>query len=161
MSPLAPPTGTASQACWTYPRSRLTNTSRRRRLHSARLRSRARGKSTARWWYWTPEQRRAVDDALAGYPANYEAAWEVGEIEDYYLFPGSKMRMLDNSGRRLERRCMFFNWFDHPFIEARLKRQLATSCLTTSHGDAASAPQETPRDARPEPLRSTVRRPDA
>ena len=26
----------------------------------------------------TPEQRRAVDDALAGYLANYEAAWEVG-----------------------------------------------------------------------------------
>lgn len=52
----------------------------------------------------TPEQRRAVDDALAGYLANYEAALEVGEIEDYYLFPGSKMRMLDASGRRWTRK---------------------------------------------------------
>jgi hypothetical protein len=52
----------------------------------------------------TPEQRRAVDDALAGYLANYEAAWEVGQIEDYYLFPGSKMRMLDDSGRRWTRK---------------------------------------------------------
>jgi len=52
----------------------------------------------------TPEQRRAVDDALAGYLANYEAAWAVGEIEDYYLFPGSKMRMLDDSGRRWTRK---------------------------------------------------------
>jgi hypothetical protein len=47
----------------------------------------------------TPEQRRAVDDALAGYLANYEAAWELGQIEDSYLFPGSKMRMLDDSER--------------------------------------------------------------
>jgi hypothetical protein len=45
----------------------------------------------------TPEQRRAVDDALAGYLANYEAAWRAGRAEDYYLFPGSKMRMLDRS----------------------------------------------------------------
>lgn len=28
----------------------------------------------------TPEQRRAVDDALAGYLANYEVAWRAGEI---------------------------------------------------------------------------------
>ncbi len=52
----------------------------------------------------TPEQRRAVDDALAGYLANYEAAWEIGQIDDYYLFPGSKMRMLDDSGRRWTRK---------------------------------------------------------
>ena len=33
-----------------------------------------------------PEQRRAVDDALAGYLANYEAAWKVGPpwLEDAY-----------------------------------------------------------------------------
>jgi hypothetical protein len=49
---------------------------------------------------FTPEQRRAVDDALGGYLANYEAAWRGGQIDDYYLFPGSKMRMLDKSGRR-------------------------------------------------------------
>lgn len=52
----------------------------------------------------TPEQRRAVDDTLAGYLANYEAAWEVEQIDDYYLFPGSKMRMLDDSGRRWTRK---------------------------------------------------------
>ena len=52
----------------------------------------------------TPEQRQAVDDALAGYLANYKAAWEIGQIEDYYLFPGSKMRMLDDSGRRWTRK---------------------------------------------------------
>ena len=52
----------------------------------------------------TPEQRRAVDDALAGYLANYEAAWKAGQVEDYHLFPGSKMRMLDRSGRRWTRR---------------------------------------------------------
>ena len=52
----------------------------------------------------TPEQRRAVDDALAGYLANYEAAWRAGQVEDYHLFPGSKMRMLDRSGRRWTRR---------------------------------------------------------
>jgi hypothetical protein len=52
----------------------------------------------------TPEQRRAVDDALAGYLANYEVAWRAGEIDDYYLFPGSKMRMLDETGRRWTRR---------------------------------------------------------
>ena len=53
---------------------------------------------------FTPEQRRAVDDALHGYLANYEAAWRAGQIDDYYLFPGSKMRMLDKSGRRWTRR---------------------------------------------------------
>lgn len=52
----------------------------------------------------TPEQRHAVDDALAGYLANYETAWKAGEIEDYYLFPGSRMRMLDETGARWTRR---------------------------------------------------------
>jgi hypothetical protein len=52
----------------------------------------------------TPEQRRAVDDALGGYLAKYEAAWLTKEIEDYFLFPGSRMRMLDESGRRGVRR---------------------------------------------------------
>ena len=50
-----------------------------------------------------PEQRRAVDDALSGYFANNEAAWTAGQIEDYYVFPGLKMRMLDESGRRWTR----------------------------------------------------------
>ena len=45
-----------------------------------------------------------MDGAVIGYLANYEAAWEVGQIEDYYLFPGSKMRMLDASGRRWTRK---------------------------------------------------------
>ena len=52
----------------------------------------------------TPEQRRAVDDALLGYLANYESAWLAKEIEDYWLFPGSRMRALDESGRRWVRR---------------------------------------------------------
>lgn len=52
----------------------------------------------------TPEQRRAVDDALGGYLANYEEAWHAEEIEDYFLFPGKAMRMLDESGRRWTRR---------------------------------------------------------
>ena len=52
----------------------------------------------------TPEQRRAVDDALAGYLANYEVAWQEKRIDDYYLFPGSRMRMLDDSGARWTRR---------------------------------------------------------
>ena len=52
----------------------------------------------------TPEQRRAVDDALAGYLANYESAWREQRIDDYYLFPGSRMRMLDDSGARWTRR---------------------------------------------------------
>jgi hypothetical protein len=52
----------------------------------------------------TPEQRRAVDDALSGYLAKYEVAWNAGEIEDYYLFPGSRMRSLDATGRRWVRR---------------------------------------------------------
>lgn len=52
----------------------------------------------------TPEQRRAVDDALAGYLANYEAAWQAEEVDDYYLFPGSRMRMLDEEGTRWTRR---------------------------------------------------------
>ena len=52
----------------------------------------------------TPEQRRAVDDALAGYLANYETAWKTEEVDDYYLFPGSRMRMLDDTGARWTRR---------------------------------------------------------
>lgn len=52
----------------------------------------------------TPEQRRAVDDALLGYLANFESAWLAKEIDDYWLFPGSRMRMLDESGRRWVRR---------------------------------------------------------
>jgi hypothetical protein len=52
----------------------------------------------------TPEQRRAVDDALTGFLANYEAGWQNKEIEDFYLFPGSKMRMLDETGARWTRR---------------------------------------------------------
>jgi hypothetical protein len=52
----------------------------------------------------TPEQRRAVDDALKGYLAKYEAAWLARELDDYFLFPGSRMRMLDETGRRWERR---------------------------------------------------------
>ena len=42
-----------------------------------------------------------------------------------------------------------------------LERQFATSRLTTSHDDAASAPPVPPRDARPELPRSIARRPDA
>jgi hypothetical protein len=53
---------------------------------------------------FTLEQRRAVDDALGSYLANYEAAWLAGELKDYYLFPGSRMRMLDEAGRRWTRR---------------------------------------------------------
>jgi hypothetical protein len=52
----------------------------------------------------TPEQRGAVDDALAGYLANYETSWRAEEIDDYYLFPGSRMRMLDDTGARWTRR---------------------------------------------------------
>lgn len=52
----------------------------------------------------TPEQRRAVDHALSGYLANYEAAWQANELDDYYLFPGSRMRMLDEEGTRWTRR---------------------------------------------------------
>jgi hypothetical protein len=52
----------------------------------------------------TPEQRRAVDDALAGYLANYETSWQNKTIDDFYLFPGSKMRMLDDTGARWTRR---------------------------------------------------------
>ncbi|HEY4129391.1 MAG TPA: hypothetical protein VGM50_02185 [Gemmatimonadaceae bacterium] len=52
----------------------------------------------------TPEQRRAVDDALSGYLANYDVAWRAEEIDDYFLFPGKAMRMLDDSGRRWARR---------------------------------------------------------
>ncbi len=62
------------------------------------------GKKHGETVVFTPEQRRAVDDALRGYLANYEAAWRAGEIADYYLFPGSRMRMLDESGRRWTRR---------------------------------------------------------
>jgi hypothetical protein len=41
---------------------------------------------------------------LAGCLANYEAAYQAGEIADYYQFPGSRMRMLDEAGRRWARR---------------------------------------------------------
>jgi hypothetical protein len=58
------------------------------------------GKQQGEVVVFTPEQRRAVDDVLGGYLANYEAAWRAGQIEDYYLFPGSKMRMLDSNGPR-------------------------------------------------------------
>jgi hypothetical protein len=34
----------------------------------------------------------------------YEAAWQAKEIADYYLFPGSRMRMLDDDGTRWTRR---------------------------------------------------------
>jgi hypothetical protein len=53
---------------------------------------------------FAPKQRRTVDDALAGYLANYEAAYRAGELADYALFPGSRMRMLDDTGRRWTRR---------------------------------------------------------
>src|SRR5690606_38881341 len=53
---------------------------------------------------FTPEQRRAVGDSLAGYLAHYEAAYRAGTILDYFLFPGSRMRSLDESGRRWPRR---------------------------------------------------------
>ena len=52
----------------------------------------------------TPEQRRAVDDALAGHLQNYEADWQAEKINDFYLFPGSRMRMLDEEGTRWTRR---------------------------------------------------------
>jgi hypothetical protein len=62
------------------------------------------GKKCGEVVVFTPEQRLAVDDALGGYLANYEAAWFAGELEDYHLFPGSRMRMLDETGRRWTRR---------------------------------------------------------
>lgn len=37
---------------------------------------------------FTPEQRRAVDEALTGYLADYEAQWQRHEIPDYFLMPG-------------------------------------------------------------------------
>ena len=52
----------------------------------------------------TPEQRRCVDDALGGYLRNYEADWQAEKIDDFYLFPGSRMRMLDENGTRWTRR---------------------------------------------------------
>lgn len=52
----------------------------------------------------TPEQRRSVDDALAGYLRNYEADWQAEKIDDFFLFPGSRMRMLDDEGTRWTRR---------------------------------------------------------
>lgn len=69
---------------------RLTTTRRRRPERSASV--------------LAPKQRSAVHDAIAGYLANYETAWREGQIEDYFLFPGSTMRMLDASGRRGTRR---------------------------------------------------------
>lgn len=52
----------------------------------------------------TPEQRRAVDDAVAGYLVKFEEAYQAEEISDYHLFPGSKMKMVDKTGRRRPRR---------------------------------------------------------
>jgi hypothetical protein len=40
------------------------------------------GKQQGEVVVFTPEQRRAVDDVLGGYLANYEAAWRAGQIED-------------------------------------------------------------------------------
>ena len=46
---------------------------------------------------FTPEQRRAVDRALAGFLSGYEAAWRKGIISDYPLFPGTRMRHMDSA----------------------------------------------------------------
>ena len=53
---------------------------------------------------FTPEQRRAVDDALHGYLSKYEAAFLEEDVDDYFLLPGSKMKPVDLSGRRRPRR---------------------------------------------------------
>ena len=49
------------------------------------------GKKRGELVMFTPEQRRAVDRALAGYLSQYEAAYQAGLIADYPLFPGGKM----------------------------------------------------------------------
>jgi integrase len=38
--------------------------------------------------YLTPEQNKVLDEALAGYLAEYERDMQGDLIEDYYLFPG-------------------------------------------------------------------------
>jgi hypothetical protein len=53
---------------------------------------------------FTPEQRRAVDRALTGFLALYEAAWRKGIMSDYLLFPSAGIR-----GRRSNAEC------DEPF----------------------------------------------
>lgn len=40
----------------------------------------------------TPDQRRAVDAALAGYLSDYESLYRAGEIADYPLFPANRFR---------------------------------------------------------------------
>jgi hypothetical protein len=41
---------------------------------------------------FTPEHRRAVERALAGYLSRYEAAWCAGSMRDYSIFPGRRLR---------------------------------------------------------------------
>ena len=40
----------------------------------------------------TPDQRAAVDAALAGYLLDYEALWHAGKIKDYALFPAGRFK---------------------------------------------------------------------
>jgi len=40
----------------------------------------------------TPDQRAAVDSALAGYLLDYEALWQAGKIKDYPLFPAGRFK---------------------------------------------------------------------
>ena len=40
----------------------------------------------------TPDQRAAVDSALAGYLVDYEALWQAGKIKDYPLFPAGRFK---------------------------------------------------------------------
>jgi hypothetical protein len=49
------------------------------------------GKKRGELVMFTPEQRRAVDRALAGYLSRYETAYRAGLVTDYPLFPGGKM----------------------------------------------------------------------
>jgi len=80
---------------------------------------------------FTPEQRRAVDDALGGYLANYQAVWRAGQIEDYFLFPGSKMRMLHDSGRRWTRKVR---------VGAMARSRDGARCLQRARGDREGGP---------------------
>jgi hypothetical protein len=57
-----------------------------------------RGKKHGELVMFTPDQRRAVDRAFAGYLMHYEAAFQRGEIDDYWLFPGARMGD-DETGR--------------------------------------------------------------
>ena len=54
--------------------------------------------------YFTADQRRAADQALATYLQNYEAAYLAGRIQDYWIFVGSRMRPLGAAGERWPRR---------------------------------------------------------